>query len=300
MMPAEAFRTVELIPLEKIKVLNPRSRDSKKHREIVDNIAAVGLKRPITVRRRMDRSDFDFDLVCGEGRLQAFRALGELEIPAVIIDAEENDCLVMSLVENIARRKHRPIDIMQDIGTLHRRGYSDNQIAEKIGYTASWVNMVVQLLERGEERLLTAVETGLIPMSLAVDIARAETGDAQKILLEAYETGKVKGKKLGVARRLLDQRFRQGRKGLTDNGLGRSTPSRKISTADLMRLYQREAEKQRILVKKSDFTQARLLFLVEALKDLFSDEGFTTLLRAEGLATLPKILAARTGRESVL
>jgi ParB family chromosome partitioning protein len=64
-----------------------------------------------------------------------------------------------------------------------------------------------------------------------------------------------------------------------------------------MRLYQGEAEKQRILVKKSDFTQARLLFLVEALKDLMSDEGFTTLLRAEGLTTLPRVLAARVGGE---
>ena len=70
-----------------------------------------------------------------------------------------------------------------------------------------------------------------------------------------------------------------------------------VQLKDLMRLYQGEAEKQRILVKKSDFTQARLLFLVEALKDLMSDEGFTTLLRAEGLTTLPRVLAARVGGE---
>jgi ParB family chromosome partitioning protein len=300
MMPAPPPQAIELIALEKINVLNPRTRDAKKHREIVENIEAVGLKRPVTVRRRTDTTDFEFDLVCGEGRLEAFRVLGVPEIPAVIINADESHCLVMSLVENIARRQHRPIDVMYEVGTLHQRGYTDAQIAEKIGCTASWVNMVVQLLERGEERLLSAVETNLIPISLAVDIARAETSDAQKVLLDAYEAGKVKGKKLAVVRRLLDQRFRQGRKGLTDNGLGRSTPSRKISTADLLRLYQREADKQRILVKKSDFTQARLLFLVEALKDLFADEGFTTLLRAEGLMTLPKVLAARTGRESGL
>ena len=66
---------------------------------------------------------------------------------------------------------------------------------------------------------------------------------------------------------------------------------------DLMLVYQREAEKQRLLVKKSDFTQTRLLFVVEAIKDLLDDEGFVNLLRAEGLATMPKALASRISGE---
>ena len=71
--------------------------------------------------------------------------LGETEIPAIVIEAPENDCLVMSLVENIARRQHRPLDLMQEIGSLHNRGYSDTEIADKIGCTPSWVNMIVAL-----------------------------------------------------------------------------------------------------------------------------------------------------------
>jgi ParB family chromosome partitioning protein len=63
-----------------------------------------------------------------------------------------------------------------------------------------------------------------------------------------------------------------------------------------MRVYQREAEKQRLL-KKSDCTQTKLLFVVEALKDLLTDEGFTTLLRAEGLLTMPRALSARISGE---
>ena len=59
--------------------------------------------------------------------------LGEQEIPAVVIEALERDCLVMSLVENIARRVHRPIDLMAEIGSLARRGYSDAEISERSG-----------------------------------------------------------------------------------------------------------------------------------------------------------------------
>lgn len=287
---------IEVIPIARIHVLNPRVRSKRQHREIVENIEAIGLKRPVTVRRRPGDEVGYYDLVCGEGRLDAFRMLGATEIPAVVIDAEESACLVMSLVENIARRQHRPIDIMHEIGTLNRRGYSDAEIAEKIGCSTSWVNMVMQLLERGEERLVAAVETGLIPISFAIDIARAETDEAQNVLLEAYEAGKLRGKKLGVVRRMLDQRLKR-RKTMPDSGLGRKALRRTMTTSELMRLYQREAEKQRILVKKSDFTQARLLFLVEALRDLISDEEFRTLLRAEDLATMPRPLAARVTRE---
>jgi ParB family chromosome partitioning protein len=63
-----------------------------------------------------------YDLVCGEGRLEAFRIWGATEIPAVVIDAKETNCLVMSLVENIARPLHRPIDLMAEIGNLSKRG----------------------------------------------------------------------------------------------------------------------------------------------------------------------------------
>ena len=289
-------QNIQSVPLAQIRVLNPRTRNKRQHREIIDNIDAIGLKRPITVSRRISEDEIHYDLICGEGRLEAFRMLGEAEIPAIVIDAPENDCLVMSLVENIARRQHRPLDIMQEIGGLHNRGYTDIEIAKKIGCTASWINMILVLLDRGEERLVSAVETGVIPLSLAVDIAKAESDEAQNILIEAYTAGKLKGKKLTTIRKILDQRINRS-KALRESTLGRKTPSRHITVADLVRVYQREAEKQRIFVKKSDFAQAKLLFIVEALKDLFNNDGFNTLLRAEGLETMPQALALRISGE---
>lgn len=283
---------IETIPIARINVLNPRARNKYVNREIVSNIESVGLKRPITVSRRAGAGPVRYDLVCGEGRLEAFRMLGETEIPAIVIEASEGECFVMSLVENIARRQHRAIDLMHEIGSLHKRGYSDADIAQKIGATANWVNAIVVLLNNGEERLVSAVETGLIPISFAIEIARADHSEVQNVLMDAYAAGKIKGKKLATVRRMLDRRM-QNQKSIRDSPLGRSTPRRKITAADLMKLYQREAERQRILVKKSDYAQAKLLFVVEALKDLLLDDGFTTLLRAERLATMPRALTMR-------
>ncbi|NIE80786.1 plasmid partitioning protein RepB C-terminal domain-containing protein [Asaia sp. As-1742] len=284
---------IEMIPISQITVVNPRARNKRQHREIVNNIEAIGLKRPITVSRRDTANGPRYDLVCGEGRLEAFQMLGQPDIPAVVIKASESECLVMSLVENIARRTPRPIDLMREVGALRSRGYSDTAIGTKIGVGASWVNMVASLLDRGEERLLAAVETGLIPITLAMEISRAETEEAQNLLLDAYETGKLRGKKLAAVRRMLEMRLQSQRKSLPTGRLGRKTSIRRMTAADLMQVYQREAEKQRLLVKKSDFTQTRLLFIVEALKELLANDGFINLLRAEGLATMPRALTVR-------
>lgn len=289
---------IEMIPISRITVLNPRARNKRQHREIVNNIEAVGLKRPITVSRHDGPGGTRYDLVCGEGRLEAFQMLGQTEIPAVVIEASENESLVMSLVENIARRVQRPIDLMREIGALRSRGFSDATIAKKIGVGASWVSMIASLLERGEERLVSAVETGLIPITLAMEISKAETEEAQNLLLDAYEAGQLRGKKLAAVRRLLEMRMQSQYKGaLPDRPLGRKGYSRRLTANELMQVYQREAEKQRLLVKKSDFTQTRLLFIVEALKELLVDESFVNLLRAEGLVSMPKALSVRISGE---
>ena len=140
-------QTVEMIPVDAVHVLNPRARNRRQHREIVDNISTIGLKRPITVSRRQSGNAVRYDLVCGEGRLEAFRMLGQTEIPAVVIDVGEADCLVMSLVENIARRQHRPLDLMAEIGNRDMRGYNDAEITGTIVCAWRRVYHVVKLFE---------------------------------------------------------------------------------------------------------------------------------------------------------
>src|SRR3546814_15935967 len=99
----------------------------------------------------------------------------------------------MSLIENIARRPHRPIDLMAEIGNLAKRGYSDAEIAEKIGCSRGWVGHILTLLERGEERLVAAVEAGLMPIAMAAEIAQAEGEEAQTILNNGRASGRERG-----------------------------------------------------------------------------------------------------------
>jgi len=281
--------TVEMIPVDQIAVMNPRIRNRKIFREIVDSISKVGLKKPITVSRHDNaEDDAPYLLVCGQGRLEAFISLGEREIPAIVVDVSEEDSLIMSLVENLARRQHRPLELLHDIGELGKRGYSDKEIAAKTGLSYEYVHSMRHLLDEGEERLLTAVETGRIPVSVAIDIAEADEEGVQQALAQAYQDGLLRGKMLLVAKRLVEQRQRRGK---SVKGRGSGTPRSRLSSEALVRAYEREADRQRLMIKKAEITQNRLLFIVEAMRQLLADENFVTLLRAEGLATMPRPLA---------
>lgn len=281
---------VTLVPTDRIRVLNPRVRNPRTFADMVENIAKIGLKRPITVTRRTDTDPQEYDLVCGQGRLEAFIELKQKAIPAIVIDADETDCLVMSLVENCARRQHRPIDLMREIGTLRERGYNDRQISDKIGVSPDYVGMIAGLLERGEERLVTAVETGLLPLNLAIDISKTDAEGAQRALMDAYTQKKLRGKKLAAARRLIEQREARGKK-IHPKQYGRDSRNRRPLTSEaLVRAYQKEADRQKLLIKKAELTQGRLLFICQAFRTLLEDDHFVTLLRAEGLETMPSYL----------
>jgi len=283
----------ELIPCERIIVINPRVRNRKIFKEIVSNIAEVGLKRPITVTRLDDQDGPRYALVCGQGRLEAYQALGQHEIPAIVVKADAEDCMVMSLVENLARRQHRAIDLLHDIEGLKRRGYNDAAIAGKTGLTIEYVKAVHRLLKNGEHRLLRAVEAKQIPVSVALDIAVATDAETQVVLQQAYERKLLRGQKLIAARRLIEQRQRRG-KGLRTNGvINGKRRDHTLSSNSLVRAYREDVDRKRLLIRKAETTRNRLVFMTEAVRKLLGDENFVTLLRAEGLGTLPRNLAAR-------
>jgi ParB family chromosome partitioning protein len=111
--------SVTMVPIDRITVLNSRDRNEK----IVENIRTIGLKKSISVAERPGADgQLAYILVCGEGRLNAFRLLGETHIPALVVEASDEDAFIMSLAENIARRSHRPLEILADIELLLARG----------------------------------------------------------------------------------------------------------------------------------------------------------------------------------
>jgi len=289
-MMADIPETVTLVPIDRIEVLNSRDRNMKVFEEIVENIRAIGLKKPITVTERRGANGTPaYLLVCGEGRLNAFRLLGETHIPALVVNASDEDALIMSLAENIARRGHRPLEILADIELLLTRNYTIEDIIQRTGLSDKYVRDIVFLLEKGEERLIAAVESGTIPLTTALEIARAKHDDEGlgDMLEEAYKSGQLRGHQITEAKRLVEKRREKGPKTPGER------PGLPNSAHSLVKTYQREVARQHKLMLKADHAHQQLLLVVQGLKRLFADVNFVTLLRAEGLDTLPKYLADR-------
>lgn len=176
-----------------------------------------------------------------------------------------------------------------DIRLLHSKGYSYPDISRKTGLSRDYVSNLVMLIKQGEERILSAVEAGNLPMRAAMDIVEAGDDDAalQATLHDAYEAGVLRGRALLEVRKLLKRRSVYG-KSTGRGGLHKRPP---VTANSLVRTYQQEVDRQKMVVRRGALTQDRLMIVVSALRKLLTDEHFVTLMRAEGLETMPKYLA---------
>lgn len=162
---AHRHSELRMIPLDRIEVLNPRERNSRMFEQIVGNIQSIGLKKPIIVTPRPGSEGEHYLLICGEGRFKAFKTLGHQEIPAMVMNVDDESAFIMSLTENIARRKFSPLELLIGIEQLRDQGYDKKDIAQKTGLSPEYVQGILYLLKNGEQRLLMAVGSGRIARS---------------------------------------------------------------------------------------------------------------------------------------
>jgi ParB family chromosome partitioning protein len=283
---------IELIPIEQIDIANPRSRNRTRWQAIVANIREVGLKKPISVTRREqpDNKGKLFDLICGQGRIEAFIALGEFHIPAIITEASREDRFLMSLVENIARRASSNREILQEIKRLRARGYNASEIARKLGKSGPYILGMVHLVDHEEVTLIEAVEAGRLPITVATQIADGKDQEISDALSEAYSSGELRGSKLTYVRRLIAKRIEKRQR----DGKAQDA-QRRITGNMLVQVYKQRVMEQKALIAKADFTKERLLLVTSAVRQLLNDDNFITLLRAENMSDMPKQLMMRLG-----
>jgi ParB family chromosome partitioning protein len=280
---------VEII-IEEILVANPRKRNRAKWLEIVSSIQALGLKRPITVSRRAETTNDGkvFDLVCGQGRMEAFIELGKTTIPAIVRDVSREDQMLMSLVENLARRQPSHRDILREVQVLRERGYHPEDIAIKLGVDRVFIYGLVHLMEHGEESLVEHVEAGRLPVTVAVEIARGNDHAISLALSEAYQSGQLRGARLSVVRKLVAARASK-----LETATETAKTRKRITPKELVRVYERTVQQQKALVAQAAKANSRILLLASIFRQLLADENFVNLLQIEKLSDMPQKLAER-------
>jgi ParB family chromosome partitioning protein len=137
---------ISYVKVEDIKQnpLQPRENfDQKKLDELISSIREKGVLQPVIVR---DKSG-EYELIAGDRRLRAARALGMEEVPIIVKNVGDADALELSLIENIQREELNPIEEAKAFQKLiDKFEFSQEEIAKAVGKDRATVSNTIRLL----------------------------------------------------------------------------------------------------------------------------------------------------------
>ena len=117
--------------------------DEEKLKELAESIKEHGVFTPVLVRRAAD----GYELVAGERRVKAAEMAGLTEIPAIIVDFDDDQMAEISLLENIQRENLTAIEEAKGYKTLiDRRGYTQEELGKRVGKSREHVANTLRLL----------------------------------------------------------------------------------------------------------------------------------------------------------
>ncbi|MBI1289938.1 ParB/RepB/Spo0J family partition protein [bacterium] len=149
-------RDVRFIPIDRI-VPNPRQPRQffrkEQLEELAASISAVGVLQPILVIP--DKKDSTkFVLLAGERRMRAAQLANLKEIPAQITEATDEEMLEIAIVENVQREDLNPVEEAKAYRSLiDQFGWTQEQIAQRIGKNRTTIANALRLLKLGDEAL---------------------------------------------------------------------------------------------------------------------------------------------------
>ena len=143
-------KKITYISLEKIRP-NPyqprRTFENSALEELCGSIREYGVIQPINVRKTSGPGN-QYELVAGERRLRASIMAGLKEIPAIIIDVNEDDLAILALIENLQREDLSYMEEAEGYQNLIRdHGLTQEELAQKIGKSQSTIANKIRLLK---------------------------------------------------------------------------------------------------------------------------------------------------------
>jgi len=282
-MRSIAQRDYRMIPVDKIRVVNSRSREKKQMEENTRSIGEMGLYKPILVNKRNLQATGMYELICGEGRLLAHVQLGKTHIKADIWDVDEVQAHLMTLGENIARTPPQTMEFARALKEMRDYGMGWDELAAITGKGTAYIQDYIRLVEQGEERLIKGVEDGVFPLVFAMNVAQSADRSIQHLLMDAFDSGVVNARNLSRVRRIIEDRLEKGKE-LS----ARKAPA--PYTVDRLKSDIRSLTSQKeAFVFEAGQRESRLMRILVTLKELRGDDGFIKLLGAEGLADVPEL-----------
>mgnify|MGYP002512303143 CR=1 FL=1 len=175
----------QLLPIYKIEP-NPdqprRDFDEEELQQLADSISVHGVIQPLTVR---ELPSGYYQIIAGERRWRASRLAGLTEIPAIVLDVDENTAYALALIENLQREDLNPMEEAEGYRRLTQElGLTQEQAALRVGRSRPAVANALRLLS-----LPKSVEALLREKQLSAGHARALLPlEREEVMLKAAQT----------------------------------------------------------------------------------------------------------------
>jgi len=155
----------------------PRQKyDDARLEELKASIKEKGVLQPILVRKH----DNGFEVVAGERRLRAAKALGLEQVPVIIKNVTDREALVLALVENIQREELNAIEEALGFKRLMEEfNFTQEAVAEAIGKDRTTITNLLRLLRLPEE-IQQQVADAKLSMGHARALLSLESAPVQK------------------------------------------------------------------------------------------------------------------------
>ena len=155
-------------------------------KELSSSIKQHGVFTPILVKKSIQ----GFDLIAGERILRASKLAGLKDIPAIIVDFDDQEMMEIALLENIQREDLNVIEEAKAYEKLIQRlGYTQEQLAHRVGKSREHITNLLRLLKLPED-----VQEYVVSKQLSMGHVRALLGlkteaNMRKVAKQAIDQG---------------------------------------------------------------------------------------------------------------
>lgn len=172
------------LPISQVESYSAQPRklfDEAALAELADSIREHGVIQPLTVRKLASGY---YQIIAGERRWRAARMAGLTEVPAVVIEADDQKAAELALVENLQREDLNPMEEASGYQSLIQTYHmTQEEAAQRVGKSRSAVANAMRLLglQSGVRKLVEegALSAGharaLLPLSPALQAKAADT-----------------------------------------------------------------------------------------------------------------------------
>jgi len=192
--------------IEIVRLRPSRSNPRKDFREVdqfelMDSIRSVGVLSYLLVRPVGD----DFEIVAGERRYRAGKALGLESLPCRVRHLTNEEVGKIQLIENIQRSNLSATEELAGVRELEELGVKGEALAKSLGKTNDWLQLRLDLgkLPGGAQE---AVGAGRVSLASVPDLLEVDSNECEQFVQEVLEIEEPVP--VMTLRAMIDERYR--------------------------------------------------------------------------------------------